>query len=98
MEPKELFVLANGALVNIAGGLGHPIEIMDLSFAVQGLGCHRLASQPYQPGVHVIPTDLDNAIAAAKLAVHGVVLDEPGEHQQDTFDGWLTPPGAPSQS
>ena len=35
-DDRSMLVLANGALVNIAGGLGHPIEIMDLSFAVQG--------------------------------------------------------------
>lgn len=86
---KDLFVLASGALVNIAGGLGHPIEIMDLSFAVQGLGCHRLATEHYEPGVHVIPTELDNAIAAAKLAANGIELDPVADDQQDTVDRWL---------
>ncbi|MEM8925848.1 MAG: adenosylhomocysteinase [Actinomycetota bacterium] len=86
---KEVYVLANGALVNIAGGLGHPIEIMDLSFAVQGLGCHHLAANDLQPGVHVIPKALDDAIAAAKLAAHGIGLDTPGDHQRDTVDEWL---------
>ena len=88
-DQKDLFVLANGALVNIAGGLGHPIEIMDLSFAVQGLGCHHLASENYQPGVHVIPTELDHAIASAKLAATGIELDDLGADQHDSVDEWL---------
>lgn len=87
---KDVFVLANGALVNIAGGLGHPIEIMDLSFAVQGLGCHELAVGDYAPGVHVIPRQLDDGIAAAKLAANGIVLDTIDDTQADRIDDWLT--------
>ncbi len=88
-EEKDLFVLANGALVNIAGGLGLPIEIMDLSFAVQGLGCHALAAGDYEVGVHIIPDELDQAIAAAKLAAHGVVLDELDPSQLDSIENIL---------
>lgn len=86
---KDVFVLANGALVNIAGGLGHPIEIMDLSFAVQGLGCHQLAVGDYAPGVHVLPGHVDDAIAAAKLAAQGITLDRLDDTQRDTIDDWL---------
>ncbi|MEM9133812.1 MAG: adenosylhomocysteinase [Actinomycetota bacterium] len=87
---KDVFVLANGALVNIAGGLGHPIEIMDLSFAVQGLGCHQLAVGDYEPGVHVLPREVDDAIAAAKLASQGISLDRLDDTQRDTIDDWLS--------
>ncbi|MEL7157177.1 MAG: adenosylhomocysteinase, partial [Actinomycetota bacterium] len=87
---KDVLVLANGALVNIAGGLGHPIEIMDLSFAVQGLGCHELAVGRYQPGVHVLPRHVDDAIAAAKLAAQGITLDEVADDQRDDGTAWLT--------
>ena len=87
---KEVFVLAGGALVNIAGGLGHPVEIMDLSFAVQGLGCHSLASGDWPPGVHVLPDELDRAIAAARLAADGVAIDTPTPDQTEPIDNWLT--------
>ncbi len=80
---KPLFVLASGALVNIAGGLGHPIEIMDLSFAVQGVGCHELVVGDYSPGVSVISPELDAAIATAKLASHGISLDSLDHDQLD---------------
>ncbi|MEM7273398.1 MAG: adenosylhomocysteinase [Actinomycetota bacterium] len=88
---RDIHLLASGALVNIAGGLGHPIEIMDLSFAVQGLGCHRLAATDLQPGVHLLPDELDRAIAAAKLAADGISLDSIADDQRDTVDDWLPP-------
>ncbi|MCH1614769.1 MAG: adenosylhomocysteinase, partial [Acidimicrobiales bacterium] len=80
------YVLADGALVNIAGGLGHPIEIMDLSFAVQGVGCHELAKGNLMPGVTVITSSLDNEIAAAALAVQGVLLDEVSAEQTENIE------------
>jgi adenosylhomocysteinase len=82
-------VLARGALVNIAGGLGHPIEIMDLSFAVQGVGCHELARGGYGPGVHVIDDSLDREIAAAKLAAHGLSVDAPPFRPQEEVEDLL---------
>lgn len=80
---RDIHVLAGGALVNIAGGSGHPVEVMDLSFAVQGLGVHHLATTELEPGVHIIPKELDDAIAAAKLASIGVVLDPLRQEQED---------------
>ena len=80
-----VYVLAEGALVNIAGGLGHPIEIMDLSFSVQALGCHHLASTDLPPGVHPFPADLDRAIALAKLASRGLTIEKLADDQSDTL-------------
>ncbi|MFC6236115.1 adenosylhomocysteinase, partial [Leucobacter soli] len=80
---RDLHVLAGGALVNIAGGSGHPVEVMDLTFAVQGLGVHHLASTSLDPGVHILPKALDDSIAAAKLASYGIRLDELRTDQLD---------------
>lgn len=85
-DDKSLNVLSSGALVNIAGGLGHPIEIMDLSFAVQGVGCHELARGGYDNGLHVISQELDNEIAAAKLKSYGITLDALTDRQLDVVD------------
>jgi adenosylhomocysteinase len=85
---RDIHVLTNGALVNIAGGSGHPIEIMDLTFAVQGLGAHYLATHTLEPGVHVLPKEVDDAIAAAKLRSLGVVLDAVKPHQHDDIREW----------
>ncbi|HSO49459.1 MAG TPA: adenosylhomocysteinase, partial [Acidimicrobiia bacterium] len=88
-DDRPVFVLSGGALVNIAGGLGHPIEIMDLSFSVQALGCHLLARGGLPAGVHDFPRDLDHAIATAKLESRGIALDLPDLAQQDTLTGIL---------
>lgn len=86
---RDIHVLTGGALVNIAGGSGHPVEIMDLTFAVQGIGVHYLVTAGLEPGVHVIPAALDDAIAAAKLASLGVVLDGIRPEQGDDATAWI---------
>jgi adenosylhomocysteinase len=80
---RDVHLLASGALVNIAGGCGHPVEIMDLSFAVQAVGTHYLATHALRPGVHVIPAELDNAIAEAKLRSLGISLTHTRANQRE---------------
>ena len=82
-------MLSDGALVNIAGGLGHPVEIMDLSFSVQAMGLHTLVTRDLPPGVHDLPAEVDRAIAAAKLASRGIVLDAARAEQADTLTSLL---------
>lgn len=86
---RSLHVLSGGALVNIAGGSGHPVEIMDLTFSVQGLGAHYLVNNPMEPGVHILPRAVDDSIAAAKLASLGIVLDSVRDEQEDNFVDWV---------
>ncbi len=71
---RRVHLLAGGALVNIAGLDGNPIEIMDLSFSVQALGAHLLAQGGLAPGVHDFPAELDDLIARTKLATLGIDL------------------------
>ncbi len=86
---RDIHVLSNGALVNIAGGSGHPVEIMDLTFAVQGLGAHHLVNSTLPPGVHVLPKAVDDAIAEAKLAGMGISLDPARAEQADEVGGFV---------
>lgn len=86
---RDVHVLSGGALVNIAGGSGHPVEIMDLTFAVQGLGAHYLVNNKMQPGVHVLPKSIDDSIAAARLSSAGIHLERPRLEQEDDFKEWL---------
>ena len=86
---RDIHVLSGGALVNIAGGSGHPVEIMDLTFAVQGLGAHYLVNTKLAPGVHVLPKKIDDSIAAAKLQSMGIHIDQPRQEQQDDVIGLI---------
>lgn len=89
---KQITVLTGGSLVNIAGGRGHPIEIMDLSFSVQALALHYLASGALERGVHPFPRVLDEKIAATCLAQRGIVLDALTEDQRERFHFLDEPP------
>jgi adenosylhomocysteinase len=82
------FLLAEGRLVNIAGADGHPVEIMDLSFSVQALAAHLLASRRLEPGVHDLPAELDREIARTKLATLGIELDEQTAAQRAFAESW----------
>ena len=77
-DGRRLHVLARGRLVNIAAADGHPVEIMDLTFAVQALSAHHLAKNAanMKPGLHTIPAEIDDLIARTKLASLG---EEPEE-------------------
>jgi adenosylhomocysteinase len=84
----DVFLLAEGRLVNIAGADGHPVEIMDLSFSVQALAAHLLARGGLEPGVHRLPAELDREIARTKLATLGIELDEPTRAQRVFMESW----------
>ena len=90
VDGKRVYVLVDGALVNIAGGDGNPIEIMDLSFSVQALSAHHLASGGVPPGLNAFPEQLDREIAHTKLATLGIELDEPSAAQRQFAAGWST--------
>jgi len=90
LDDRRVYVLVSGALVNIAGGDGNPVEIMDLSFSVQALSIHRLASGGLAPGLHRFPAELDDAIARTKLATLGIELDAPTEAQRAFRGAWAT--------
>ena len=82
---KTLFAIAQGRLVNLAAGDGHPAEIMDMSFAVQALSAELIAKQGkgMAPGVIPVPRELDEAIARRKLSAMGVELDRLSLEQKD---------------
>ena len=74
---KTLFVIAEGRLVNLAAGDGHPAEIMDMSFAIQALSSRWLAQHRAEltPDVIPVPRELDEAVARRKLRAMHVSID-----------------------
>jgi adenosylhomocysteinase len=85
---RRIHVCVGGALVNIAGGDGNPVEIMDLSFSVQALSAHLLASGGVPVGLNRFPRELDDEIARTKLATLGIELDDPTETQRRFAEQW----------
>jgi adenosylhomocysteinase len=86
--PKPVYLLAGGHLVNISGADGHPVEIMDLSFSVQALAAHLIASRELPPGLQRLPAELDREIARTKLATLGIELGEETEAQRRFREDW----------
>ena len=82
---KTLFAIAEGRLVNLAAGDGHPAEIMDMSFAIQALSAEYLAKHRAElvPGVISVPRELDEAVARRKLQAMGVSIDSLSPEQED---------------
>jgi len=89
-DGRRLHLLAEGKLVNIAGGDGHPVEIMDLSFTVQALAIHHLARRRGElaPGVHPLPPEIDREIARMKLETLGVTIDSLTPEQEEIRKRW----------
>jgi len=72
-----LYLLADGDIINIAGGLGHPVEIMDMSFSLQLATMHYvLSTSGLSPGVHTVPKRIDELVVREKMAVEGFSIDE----------------------
>ncbi|MEJ2635353.1 MAG: adenosylhomocysteinase [Calditrichia bacterium] len=65
-----------GGIINIAGGLGHPVDIMDMSFSVQ-LGCinYFLSSEKQAPAVYRVPPEIDELVTREKLKVERIEID-----------------------
>ena len=82
---KTLYTIAEGRLVNLAAGDGHPAEIMDMSFAVHALSAEYLVRRrgELQPGVHSFPRELDEAVARRKLKAMDVEIDSLSREQEE---------------
>ena len=90
---KTIYILAEGRLVNLAAGDGHPAEIMDMSFAIQALSARYLAENasriPREHGImlNAVPESIDKEVARRKLADWGIRIDVLSEAQQEYLYG-----------
>ena len=87
---KTIFVLAEGRLVNLASGDGHPVEIMDMSFAIQALSAEFVVEnhKKLEPGVIAVPKEIDQNVAFMKLAACGLSIDELTADQAKYLLSW----------
>jgi len=81
-DGRKLNLLADGRLVNLAAGDGHPVEIMDISFSLQLLSLKHLLENDLPPGVHLLPAEIDEMVARKFLKIYGYTLDTLTEEQK----------------
>ena len=83
-DGRILNLLAEGRLVNLAAGNGHPAEIMDMSFAIQAKGLEYLAKNRgmLENKVYAVPVEIDREVAAIKLRANGVKIDYLSDEQK----------------
>ncbi len=89
-DGRRLFVAAEGRLVNLGAAEGHPADVMDMSFANQAMAAEWLIENAgtLAPQIHVLPTELDDRVAAIKLATMGCGLEVLTEEQREYLASW----------
>jgi adenosylhomocysteinase len=85
---RRVHLLGEGRLVNLAAGDGHPVEIMDLSFALQLLSCIYISKSCLAPGLHNVPAELDARVAELKLESLGIKIEHLTQEQKEYLASW----------
>lgn len=82
---RKVYVLGEGRLVNLACADGHPIEIMDLSFALQALSVKYLLKngKKMENKVYNVPAEIDLRVAEEMLKANGIEIDKLTKKQID---------------
>jgi adenosylhomocysteinase len=89
-DGRQIYLLAEGRLVNLGAAEGHPASVMDMSFANQALAAEYLLNnyQEMTKDVHTLPYELDQNIAHLKLQALGVKIDELTSEQIQYLNSW----------
>ncbi len=91
-DGRNLHVLAEGRLLNLAAAEGHPAAVMDMSFANQALCAEHVARHhaELEPRVYDVPLDIDREVARLKLEAMGVSIDVLTDEQTRYLASWET--------
>ena len=89
-DGRTLNLLAEGRLVNLASGNGHPAEIMDMSFSIQCMSLKYLMEhrEDMKPDLYEVPAEIDNLVSKIKLDAMGLKVDTLTEEQITYLNGW----------
>ena len=89
-DGRILNLMAEGRLVNLAAGNGHPAEIMDMSFAIQAKSLEYLVKHAGQleKRVYQVPREIDAEVAGIKLASLGATLDVLSDAQREYLESY----------
>jgi adenosylhomocysteinase len=91
-DGRRVMVLGEGRLINLAAAEGHPASVMDMSFANQALSVEYLVKNKgkLDPGVHLLPPEVDQEIASLKLRALGISIDTLTAEQLEYMSSWET--------
>lgn len=89
-DDRKIYLLAEGRLVNLAAGDGHPAEIMDMTFSLQALSLAYLSDNYKDLGIDVlpVPAELDAKVARLKLQTLGMSIDALTAEQKKYLASW----------
>lgn len=89
-DGRKLYLLAEGRLVNLAAGDGHPAEVMDLSFSLQALSLMHVIQNRKELGNHVynVPEEIDRRVAYLRLKSEGIEIDQLTPEQDEYMASW----------
>lgn len=87
---RNIYILGEGRLVNLAAAEGHPASVMDMSFANQALSAEYVAKnyKKLQKKVYSVPEDIDRMIADLKLKAIGIKIDTLTPEQKKYLSSW----------
>lgn len=90
VDGKRLYLLAEGRLVNLAAGDGHPAEIMDMSFALQAMSAKYMLEngKNLEERLYQVPAEIDNRVAGIKLKSLNTEIDKLTAEQEKYLFGW----------
>jgi adenosylhomocysteinase len=89
-DGRQIHILGEGRLINLASAEGHPASVMDMSFANQALSAEYMVKHAadLQKKVYSVPEDIDHEIARLKLEAMGVKIDTLTEEQVKYLNSW----------
>ncbi len=89
-DGRRLLVAAEGRLVNLGAAEGHPADVMDMSFSNQAMAAEYLIRNrdSLEPKIYTLPEEIDQRVAAIKLAHMGGGLEQLTEDQKAYLAGW----------
>lgn len=89
-DGRNLYLLGEGRLINLAAAEGHPSAVMDMSFADQALSAEYLAkfAHSLQPQVYDVPRDIDEEVGRLKLLSMGITIDTLTTEQEEYLASW----------
>ncbi len=89
-DGRKLYLLGEGRLINLVGGQGHPVEIMDLSFSIQALTAEYIVKnhETLENKVYAVPEEIDRKVAELALKSFNIKIDSLNDDQKKYLDTW----------